>query len=479
MKNIKSWITQIILLSCACLVLTVANAQAATWTVTKIQDTDDGVCDADCSLREAIGAAAVGDSVGFSSLFNTPQTITLQSHQVYPNGLTIFLGLTIAGPGADLLTVMGTDTPVFTIASPLSVNLSGMTIADGDGIVNTGTTTISECVITGGGGIFNLATMTIVNSTITESGLVYAGAHGAVINFGEMTLLNSTISGRSGSDGLFNSETLTVTNSTISGNDDTGLTNTSLGTATISNSTISGNGGGVAVSGGTVTISSSTITDNGFGVSSSLSGTLRIRNTIIAVNGLYNDDVLPTATVISGGYNLIGNDSTGVFTNTGDQTGTFAAPLDPLLDPLGDYGGMTATHRLQANSPAIDKGNRFGLTEDQREFLRPYDKPNTPNALGGDGSDIGAYELQFAVAVAGNVFDPNGNPLKNTRVLIRSANGERRSVKTNRFGMYRFDNVARNRTYQISPAHGRYQFTPRMVMVMEENISNVNFMALP
>src|SRR5512132_3704209 len=34
-----------------------ALAQAATFTVTKTDDTDDGLCDADCSLREAITAA--------------------------------------------------------------------------------------------------------------------------------------------------------------------------------------------------------------------------------------------------------------------------------------------------------------------------------------------------------------------------------------------------------------------------------------
>ena len=36
---------------------------AATFTVTKIADTNDGVCDADCSLREAVAAAnASGDA---------------------------------------------------------------------------------------------------------------------------------------------------------------------------------------------------------------------------------------------------------------------------------------------------------------------------------------------------------------------------------------------------------------------------------
>ena len=32
----------------------IANAQAATFTVTKTADTNDSVCDKDCSLREAI-----------------------------------------------------------------------------------------------------------------------------------------------------------------------------------------------------------------------------------------------------------------------------------------------------------------------------------------------------------------------------------------------------------------------------------------
>ena len=32
------------------------NINAATYTVTKIADTNDGVCDGDCSLREAMAA---------------------------------------------------------------------------------------------------------------------------------------------------------------------------------------------------------------------------------------------------------------------------------------------------------------------------------------------------------------------------------------------------------------------------------------
>ena len=48
---------------------------------------------------------------------------------------------------------------------------------------------------------------------------------------------------------------------------------------------------------------------------------------------------------------------------------------------------------LLYNSPAIDQGKSFGLAADQRGHERPFDAANIANATGGDGSDIGAFEL--------------------------------------------------------------------------------------
>src|SRR5689334_14925132 len=79
-----------------------ATASAATLVVTKTDDTNDGVCDTDCSLREAVVVAAADDTVVFSSLFNTPQTVTLTLGQ-----LAIIRNLTINGPGPDILTISG------------------------------------------------------------------------------------------------------------------------------------------------------------------------------------------------------------------------------------------------------------------------------------------------------------------------------------------------------------------------------------
>ena len=48
------------------LLLPIGNLEADTFPVTKTADTNDGTCDPDCSLREAIGAAnAHAGSSGF------------------------------------------------------------------------------------------------------------------------------------------------------------------------------------------------------------------------------------------------------------------------------------------------------------------------------------------------------------------------------------------------------------------------------
>ncbi|HKQ37240.1 MAG TPA: thrombospondin type 3 repeat-containing protein [Verrucomicrobiae bacterium] len=63
------------------------------------------------------------------------------------------------------------------------------------------------------------------------------------------------------------------------------------------------------------------------------------------------------------------------------------------LGPLQNNDGQTDTMALAINSPALDKGKSFGLTLDQRGHLRLADSPSIPNASGGDGVDIGAFEL--------------------------------------------------------------------------------------
>ncbi|PTL58496.1 choice-of-anchor Q domain-containing protein [Paraconexibacter algicola] len=68
--------------------------------------------------------------------------------------------------------------------------------------------------------------------------------------------------------------------------------------------------------------------------------------------------------------------------------------VDPKLGALAPAGGPTATILPAADSPVIDAGRAApGITSDQRGAPRPADQPGVADAVGGDGSDIGAVEL--------------------------------------------------------------------------------------
>ena len=94
------------------------GAVLPTLTVNKTQDTDDGSCDlADCSLREAIGAAGSGETIDFA----LTGTITLTSGQ-----LLIDDDVVIEGPGCGDLSISGNDASrVFDITAG-NVAISGL-----------------------------------------------------------------------------------------------------------------------------------------------------------------------------------------------------------------------------------------------------------------------------------------------------------------------------------------------------------------
>jgi CSLREA domain-containing protein len=375
----------IILLSVA------AAAQAETLTVNSAADAGGSCPGATCTLRQAILSAASGDTINFAAGI---ATINLTTDE-----LLIDKSLTIRGPGANLLSVQRSaagSTPVFRVFNiafaAVNVTLSGLTIANGidpgsgGGIFNTSTSTVnvSNCTLIGnqatfgvGGGIANNSSGGAINVTnCTLSGNAAAFGGGILNNHGTMTITNSTISGNStGNDGggIYNFDTLTIINSTVSGN-----------SATAGGSS---SGGGV-------------YNDLGTGA------TLNVRNSIIAKN---TASVAPDfkGTLASQGYNLIGNTSgtTITGTTTGNQLG-----VDPKLGPLQDNGGPTFTHALLSGSPAIEAGESSGSNTDQRGFTRPVNTPAITNATGGDGSDIGAYEVQAdQLPGCGNTVVTNNN----------------------------------------------------------------------
>ncbi|NOT62858.1 MAG: hypothetical protein HOP19_21830, partial [Acidobacteria bacterium] len=337
------------------------------------------------SLRQAVIDVCPNGLITFANTVVSP--IALSGGQI-----TIDKNLTIQGPGANLLTVQNTaaasaTSRVFLVNSGVTATISGLTISGAN--VSGGTA---------GGGIRNLGTLTVTDSTISGNS---ANSGGGISNTsGTLTVTNSTISNNSapnGGSGIFNSSTLNVTNATIS-----------------NNSTTTGSGGGIFNS-GTSNVTNATISNNsaptgsGGGIFNGGGGTVNARNSIIAGNtALVGPDL--TVTLTSQGYNLIGNTSGATISGgSNDITG-----MSPMLGSLAFNGGPTQTLALLAGSPALDKGSAANnpvtmspITTDQRGLPRPVELA-TANAMGGNGSDIGAYEHQCAAITVMPVSLPNG-----------------------------------------------------------------------
>jgi len=306
--------------------------------------------------------------------------------------LTIDKDLSLQGAGVTKTTIRGTQNFGLFIEPNTTVTLSHLTIGSQSGttaprgIRNSGTVSLNYCAVKGN----------------------YAGINGTagIDNQGMLTLVHTTVSGNSGDNeggGIGNSGTAVLINSTISGN-----------------TTEQESGGGIW-NGGSLTMVSCTITGNSALWSSGGvggGGAVLVKNSIIAGNTAGNGAPDFGGTLTSYGHNVIGNNDGCVLTpTTGDQVGTPADPIDPLLGPLQNNGGPTETHALLLGSPAIDAGSCTDIAgnsvdTDQRGFFRH--KP----------CDIGAFE--YGAIPPYGLGDVNGDAvidLIDVRLCAQIANG--------------------------------------------------------
>ncbi len=332
---------------------------AASFIVTKTADTNDGVCDADCSLREAItaaNAAVSNDTITFA--LNGAFTVTSSLPSIANNGT-----LTITGNGTANTIIQANaaaDTAayrIFSVATSSNLTLDNVTVQNGG---NGSTPTLGACIfVNGGGGTLMVqnssvqncyagnsgggiyantgSNITLTNSTISGNKTVFNGA-GVYCSTCSLTITGTTISNNvvnqsfavNGAAGVYcNSCTLSVTGSTFSNNSASNpggpsygaaMTIEQPGTYTISNSTFTGNsvtssssaayGGALALVGGSpvVSISNSLFSGNtsgSFGGAISIdTGTInlsgsRIISNSATVNGsaIYNEATTGVSTI--------------------------------------------------------------------------------------------------------------------------------------------------------------------------------------
>ena len=362
----------------------IGTPPAADVVVNTLADHDDGTCSAtDCTLREAIKYVPATGKVAFASGLNG--TIQLD-----PNlgELAIGKGLTVQGPGADLITVSGNNAVrVFSVGSA-TVTLRGLTIANGSSgggsgiLLSAGTLTVSECVLTAnianfegdligdGGAVFNSGDLTLTNSTVSDNNAFIGGA---ISNNGTLMISSSTLSVNAASrDGgcIYNHARgrVVVNNSTFFGNTTllVGGAIINYGTLMLNNSTLSGNsvtginssGGGISNhDGGTAVVRNSTISGNscasglGGGIFSGSNNTLVVTNLTVS-----NSTVSGNGAIYGGGIS--------------NTLGTVTVSNSTLSGNVAFYGGggifndratmAVSNSTLVGNTATNDSGGIFG-----------------------------------------------------------------------------------------------------------------------
>jgi CSLREA domain-containing protein len=365
-----------------------ATSSASDFPVTKEADTNDGTCDSDCSLREAVDAANKASSDDVIAVPPGHYFLTLGQLEVEPNG-------TFAINGTDARTTIIDGNGVSRVIEISGVaSISGVTITGGNQVAQ-------------GGGIFNGGTLTLTNvavvgnTAISEAGALFGGQGGGIFNNNELIANESLVAGNHADangatnagaqgGGIFNNDVAHLTNVTISGNDvDAGA-----------KASARGQGGGIFQNESGTTLTNVTIANNqadlgGSGATGEGGGIFindgtAFKDTLIAGNliGALASNCTINSEGLTGDHNLESGTDCG-FTGAGDKQNA-----NPLLGALLNNGGQTDTLALGAGSPAIDAGAACASV-DQRGVSRPQ----------GPACDIGAFEAQ--------VFTPPIEPAPN------------------------------------------------------------------
>ena len=310
-----------------------------------------------CNLAGRITAANTDRASGECPAGNGADTITLTGDIVLSQALPVITsditidgaGYSISGDGAHR---------IFEVVYPGALTLENITLKDG--------------LADSGGAIYNAGTLTIRRSTLRDNVATLWGG-GLTSAFGFLTVESSSF----------------ISNSALTG----GAIYSNDIRASIVNSTFSGNqaanyGGGIDVQGGEITISHSTLYGNGSGGLNRSSGTLKLRNSIIAG---------------SSGADCQGSlaENTSNYIEDGSCSPALSSADGAIK--LGELTGDPGYHPLLDGSAAIDTGSTSHCPEeDQAGTARPV----------GEGCDLGAQEKTevLQISLQQEVADEEATP---------------------------------------------------------------------
>jgi len=343
------------------LLILAQTANAATNIVTSSADDNSPG-----TLRRVISNSVSGDTITFDPNLSGQTILLTTGRIILSNSLT----LDASQLAARLIIDGNTNGRIFQVFSNTTVAIDSLTLTNGratvgGGIANQGALTLNRCTVTGnssslyGGGIYNVGGLTLSNCTISGNSAAMDG--GGIYDEVGLTIKQSTLSGNSSVAGgaLYSKGLVTISQSTVAGNHATSGGGIYAGDMVMDQCTVAGNdasnGGGIFLLGPQI---------------------WSLANSIVAGNTSSDNQnihiligIVPSPPFVYSGVNITGG--------------------NPLLAPLGNYGGPTQTMPPLPTSPAVDGcTNGTSFTTDQRGFPRPLDGNGDTIAT----ADIGAVE---------------------------------------------------------------------------------------
>ncbi len=289
----------------------------------------------------------------------------------------------------------------------LAVNdctFSSNSATDGGGILNSGWLTVSECTFSNnsasfGGGIYNHMQATVNNTTFFTNSALAAGSAGS--KYG-------------GGGGIYNdSGTLLVSNCTFSKNTASAATGGGVinyfGSLTVSNSTFSSNsateGGGIYNDNGTLTVNNSTLSGNSTDASANSGGGIYVNaatnSSFVALNGDIVVGNVNTYAVTAPDdiAGLVGLYSTDNLIGTGGSGGLIDGENDnQVAVSVADVGlGPLANNGGPTQTFAIGPGS-LAIGSGVTQTIATTDQRGIPRPIGRP-SDVGAYQYSEDLSI--------------------------------------------------------------------------------
>ena len=354
------------------------------------------------SLRNAVGKSTdITNTITFSPSLSGSGTILANGEIVLSNNIAIDASALAGG-----FTISGNNSfRIFTTNSGSSIVLTNLTLTGGNG---------AGALATGNGGAIynNGATLTLNECRVSLNSCANGAVGGAIRNApsasAPLTLYRCTVDNNSAPTGNVGG---------VSGAN----APTFIQLCTFNGNTTGGAGGALSTNTGSLTVTQSTIAGNqaitGGGINvGQNAGTLTVRNSIVATNtATTGPDLNNSGTANCQGVNIIEGLAGNAVNNSG-----IIVNADPLLAPLGNYGGPTKTMALLPGSPAKNPPTSSPFATDERGFAITDGQPDIGAYEAGDVSNFNAWiyenlpaNTSTNAAVHATTYDYDGDGVTN------------------------------------------------------------------